>query len=89
MGHTMLLTRTAIARAYAGHGGLTKGEDYVYVLSVTGNTAGEHLPDITYHYRHHESAEPNDKAYVLGPVDLAEDAHDAPDPAPVSVDPRG
>ncbi|MFF8786768.1 glycosyltransferase [Streptomyces sp. NPDC015125] len=53
IGHTMLLTRTAIARAYAGHGGLTKGEDYVYVMSVTGNAAGELLSDITYHYRHH------------------------------------
>ena len=53
LGHTMLLTRTEIARAYAGHGGLTKGEDYVYVMSVTGNSAGELLPDIVYHYRHH------------------------------------
>ncbi|MFE2639472.1 glycosyltransferase family 2 protein [Streptomyces scopuliridis] len=53
LGHTMLLTRTVIARAYGGHGGLTKGEDYVFVMSITGNAAGELLPDITYHYRHH------------------------------------
>ncbi|MFI1765303.1 glycosyltransferase [Streptomyces sp. NPDC020800] len=53
LGHTMLLTRTEIARAYAGHGGLTKGEDYVYVMSITGNSAGEVLPEVVYHYRHH------------------------------------
>ncbi|WP_308379124.1 glycosyltransferase [Streptomyces sp. ISL-43] len=53
VGHTMLLTRTEIARAYAGHGGLTKGEDYVYVMSVTGNSDGELLPDVVYHYRQH------------------------------------
>ncbi|MFD3809271.1 hypothetical protein ACFWTC_38375 [Streptomyces sp. NPDC058619] len=49
----MLLTRTEIARAYAGHGGLAKGEDYVYVMSVTGISDGELLPDVVYHYRQH------------------------------------
>lgn len=32
-----------------------------------------------------ESVEPDDEAYVLGSVDFAEDAHDAPDAAPVGV----
>ncbi|TLQ39397.1 glycosyltransferase family 2 protein [Streptomyces marianii] len=54
LGHTMLLTRTEIARASGGHGGLWKGEDYVYVMSVTGRSAGELLPVVTYHYRDHE-----------------------------------
>ncbi|MFF9786297.1 glycosyltransferase family 2 protein [Streptomyces nigrescens] len=53
LGHAMLLTRTEVARACGGHGGLWKGEDYVYVMAVTGRSAGELLPDITYHYRDH------------------------------------
>ncbi|MER0477339.1 glycosyltransferase [Streptomyces sp. Edi2] len=53
LGHTMLLTRTEIARACGGQGGLWKGEDYVYVMAVTGRSAGELLPVVTYHYRDH------------------------------------
>ena len=33
----------------------------------------------------HESVEPDDEAYVLGSVDFAEDAHDAPDTAQDSL----
>lgn len=64
LGHTMLLTRTEIARASGGHGGLWKGEDYVYVMSVTGRSAGELLPVVTYHYRDHEHQMTEADTYV-------------------------
>lgn len=62
---------------------------------------GEHQRELPYrHFRgfrnlpwpgvaSHGSEEPDDEAYVLGSVDFAEDAHDAPDPAPIGVVPRG
>ncbi|WP_330351661.1 hypothetical protein [Streptomyces sp. NBC_00582] len=59
----MLLTHTEIARASGGHGGLWKGEDYVYVMSVTGRSAGELLPVVTYQYRDHEHEMPEAASY--------------------------
>ncbi|MFF1716518.1 glycosyltransferase family 2 protein [Streptomyces sp. NPDC058268] len=53
MGHTMIMARTELARA-CGHGGMHKGEDYAFVMGVTGQSAGELLPDIVYNYRDHE-----------------------------------
>ncbi|MFB8401190.1 glycosyltransferase [Streptomyces sp. NPDC055912] len=63
LGHTMLLARTELARACGGHGGLWKGEDYVYVMSISGRSAGELLPVVTYHYRDHEHQMTEDTAY--------------------------
>ncbi|KOU50057.1 glycosyltransferase family 2 protein [Streptomyces sp. WM6378] len=53
LGHCMLLTDTALARA-VGHGGLHKGEDYSFVLGVCARAAGELLPDVVYHRRVHD-----------------------------------
>jgi glycosyltransferase involved in cell wall biosynthesis len=52
LGHTQLLVRTDIALR-AGHGGLIQGEDYIYVLRITGEHPGEVLPDVVYYYRAH------------------------------------
>ncbi|WP_435059265.1 glycosyltransferase family 2 protein [Streptomyces sp. bgisy060] len=52
LGHCMLLTDTALARA-VGHGGLHKGEDYAYIAGICSRWAGELLPDVVYHRRVH------------------------------------
>ncbi|WP_405196302.1 glycosyltransferase [Streptomyces anulatus] len=53
MGHTMIMARTDLARA-CGHGGMHKGEDYAFVMGVTGRSSGELLGHVVYHYRDHE-----------------------------------
>lgn len=62
LGHCMLLTDTQLAQA-VGHGGLHKGEDYTYVMGVTGRSAGELLPVVVYHRRDHDDQWTADVGY--------------------------
>jgi glycosyltransferase involved in cell wall biosynthesis len=62
LGHTQLLTRTDLALC-TGHGGLVQGEDYLYVLQVTGRAPGEVLPDTVYNYRSHGGQMTGQPAY--------------------------
>ncbi|MGD3109328.1 glycosyltransferase family 2 protein [Streptomyces sp. YGL11-2] len=53
IGPTTLLARTEIVRASGGYAALPQGEDYVYLIGVTGAARGALLPTVVYHYRKH------------------------------------
>ncbi|MFI1183588.1 glycosyltransferase family 2 protein [Streptomyces sp. NPDC020799] len=53
IGPTTLLARTEIVRASGGYAALPQGEDYAYLVGVTGAARGALLPTIVYHYRKH------------------------------------
>ncbi|MET9550048.1 glycosyltransferase [Streptomyces sp. NPDC006627] len=53
IGPTTLLARTEIVRASGGYAALPQGEDYAYLVGVTGAARGALLPTAVYHYRKH------------------------------------
>ncbi|WP_326731819.1 glycosyltransferase [Streptomyces phaeochromogenes] len=53
IGPTTLLARTEIVRASGGYAALPQGEDYAYLVGVTGAARGALLPTVVYHYRKH------------------------------------
>ncbi|WP_392973704.1 hypothetical protein [Streptomyces sp. LN245] len=53
IGPTTLLARTGIVRASGGYAALPQGEDYAYLVGVTGAARGALLPTVVYHYRKH------------------------------------
>ncbi|MFF8732014.1 glycosyltransferase family 2 protein [Streptomyces sp. NPDC015171] len=53
MGPTTLMVRTDIVRASGGYAALPQGEDYAYLVGVTGAACGALLPTVVYHYRKH------------------------------------
>ncbi|QFX85990.1 glycosyltransferase [Streptomyces sp. SYP-A7193] len=53
IGPTTLLARTAIVRASGGYAALPQGEDYAYLVGVTGAARGALLPTVVYHYGKH------------------------------------
>ncbi|MEH0551001.1 glycosyltransferase family 2 protein [Streptomyces sp. B21-101] len=53
IGPTTLLARTEIVRASGGYAALPQGEDYSYLVGVTGAARGALLPTVVYHYRKH------------------------------------
>lgn len=55
LGPTTLLARTNLVRAAGGYAALPQGEDYAYLIGVTGQARGALLPEVVYHYRKHPS----------------------------------
>ncbi|MFI0742544.1 glycosyltransferase family 2 protein [Streptomyces sp. NPDC021100] len=53
IGPTTLLARTEVVRASGGYAALPQGEDYAYLVGVTGGARGALLPTVVYHYRKH------------------------------------
>ncbi|AZS76220.1 glycosyltransferase [Streptomyces lydicus] len=53
IGPTTLMARTEIVRASGGYAALPQGEDYAYLVGVTGAARGALLPTVVYHYRKH------------------------------------
>lgn len=71
LGHTTMLTRRHAALAAGGQGGLSQGEDYLYVLAVTGRYPGAILPDVTNHIRSHPGQMTRQSNYAAGGIELA------------------
>jgi hypothetical protein len=53
IGPTTLLARTDIIRGSGGYAALPQGEDYAYLVGVTGAAYGALMPTVVYHYRKH------------------------------------
>ncbi|WP_329222579.1 glycosyltransferase family A protein [Streptomyces microflavus] len=53
IGPTTLLARTDLIRASGGYAALPQGEDYAYLVGITGTASGALLPTVVYHYRKH------------------------------------
>lgn len=71
VGHTTMLTRRDAALAAGGQGGLSQGEDYLYVLAVTGRYPGAILPAVTNHIRSHPGQMTRQSDYAAGGIELA------------------
>ncbi|WP_372412771.1 glycosyltransferase family 2 protein [Streptomyces luteireticuli] len=64
LGPTTLLVRTELLQAAGGFGGLVQGEDYMMILGVTGLSAGELLPVVSYLYRKHDHQMTRGQGYL-------------------------
>ncbi|MCF3173343.1 glycosyltransferase [Streptomyces sioyaensis] len=53
LGPTTLLARTDLIRGCGGYAALPQGEDYAYLVGVTGVARGALVPTVVYHYRKH------------------------------------
>lgn len=53
IGPTTLLSRTNIIRGNGGYAALPQGEDYAYLIGITGTAYGALIPTVVYHYRKH------------------------------------
>ncbi|MFE0055298.1 glycosyltransferase family 2 protein [Streptomyces sp. NPDC059003] len=53
IGPTTLLARTDLIRGSGGYAALPQGEDYAYLVGITGTASGALLPTVVYHYRKH------------------------------------
>ncbi|MFJ3182550.1 glycosyltransferase [Streptomyces sp. NPDC086796] len=53
IGPTTLLARTDLIRGSGGYAALPQGEDYAYLVGITGGAPGALLPAVVYHYRKH------------------------------------
>ncbi|MEU4181439.1 glycosyltransferase [Streptomyces sp. NPDC026589] len=47
------ITRTDLVRGSGGYAALPQGEDYSYLVGITGGASGALLPAVVYHYRKH------------------------------------
>ncbi|WP_447033834.1 glycosyltransferase [Streptomyces hypolithicus] len=65
LGPTTLLARTDIIRGSGGYSALPQGEDYTYLVGVTGAAHGALLPAVVYHYRKHPTQMTADPSYPL------------------------
>ncbi|WEH20398.1 glycosyltransferase [Streptomyces sp. VNUA24] len=53
IGPTTLLARTNLIRGSGGYAALPQGEDYAYLVGITGTAHGALIPTVVYHYRKH------------------------------------
>lgn len=65
IGPTTLLGRTDIVRGTGGYSALPQGEDYSYLIGVTGMAHGALIPAVVYHYRKHPGQMTSESTYPL------------------------
>ncbi|MET8130072.1 glycosyltransferase [Streptomyces sp. NPDC005231] len=65
IGPTTLMARTEIVRASGGYAALPQGEDYAYLVGVTGVARGALLPTVVYHYRKHAEQMTSQPEYLV------------------------
>ncbi len=53
IGPTTLLARTDLIRGSGGYAALPQGEDYAYLVGITGGARGALIPEVVYYYRKH------------------------------------